>query len=109
MRTSLGGQDKPPLDRSKAWSLLVTNVLVLPGLGSVMAGHRTGYLQITLALAGFFLTLGALIKIVMVWGQEFQLPEDPQLYRSAIIGMAAFLLAWVWSLLLSMRFFQVKK
>jgi hypothetical protein len=109
MKTSSAGRGQPPRDRSRAWSLLVTNLLVLPGLGSVMAGDRSGYLQIFSALAGFLLTFASLVRIVLFWANEFQLPDDPLLYRGAILGIIIFLAAWLWSLLLSLRFFREKK
>jgi hypothetical protein len=109
MRTSSEGPGPARGDRAKAWSFLVTNLLVLPGLGSVMAGFRSGYLQIILALLGFALTLGFIIHIALAWGREFQLPEDPLPYRGAIVGMAIFLVSWLWSLLVSLRFFREKK
>lgn len=106
MKTSSGDRDPPSVDRAKAWSCLVTNLLVLPGLGSVMAGRKAGYLQMVLALAGFIVTLIALVRIVLAWAQEFILPNDPALYRSAIIGIAVFLLSWAWSLLTSLAIFR---
>ena len=106
MKTSSGAPDPPRVDRSKAWSCLVTNLLVLPGLGSIMGGHKVGYLQILLALVGFVVTLIALIRIVYLWAQEFLLPNDPGLYYSAMIGMAVFLISWTWSLLTSLAIFR---
>jgi hypothetical protein len=107
MKTSSAGPVPPRLDRSKAWSCLVTNLLVMPGLGSIMARRKiAGYLQMALALGGFIVTLVALIRIVLTWAQEFQLPDDPGLYRAAIIGIAVFLLSWFWSLLTSLTLFR---
>jgi hypothetical protein len=68
-----------------------------------MAGHRlVGYLQIIFGLAGFAITLVALIKIALVWVHDFQLPADPAYYRSAIAGLAVFLVSWGWSLVTSL-------
>jgi hypothetical protein len=79
---------------------LITNLLVLPGLGSVMGGRKgSGYSQILLSMAGFLITLVELVKIAVAWVQEFQLPADPALYRWTLIGMGIFLGAWIWSLL----------
>jgi hypothetical protein len=109
MKTSSAGLGPQHNDRSKAWARLVTNLLVLPGLGSVMAGHRIGYLQIIVATAGFLLTFGSLVRIVLLWGREFLLPDDPLLYRVAIGGIIMFFAAWLWSLVLSLRFFRERK
>lgn len=59
-----------------------------------------------LALGGFVVTLFALIRIVMDWGREFQLPNNPILYQAAIGGLGVFLIAWVWSLLTSLAIFR---
>ena len=100
----------PRLDRSKAWTFLVTNLLVMPGLGSVMARRKTaGYLQIVLSLAGFLITLGALIKFALFWVHDFEMPDDPALYRAAIIGIAIFIGAWLWSLVTSLAIFRQGK
>ena len=106
MRTSSAAPKRSPLDRPKAWSCLVSNLLVLPGMGSVMAGRRAGYVQILLGLAGFTLTLIAAARFVLAWSQEFVLPNDPGLYRMAIAGIAIFLVAWFWSLLTSLALFR---
>jgi hypothetical protein len=84
----------------------VTNLLVLPGLGSAMARRKSGYPQMLLALGGFGVTLYALVRIVMEWSREFLLPDNPALYKAAIAGIGAFLLAWFWSLITSLSLFR---
>ena len=106
MKTSSAAQERSRVDRPKAWSCLVSNLLVLPGIGSVMAGRRSGYAQIILGLVGFGLTMVAAVRFVLAWGQEFELPNDPGLYRMAIIGIAMFLAAWFWSLFTSLTLFR---
>lgn len=109
MKTSSGELDPSAVNRSKAWSYLVTNLLVLPGLGSFMGKRRfTGCAQMILALLGFAITMVALCKIIMAWAQEFLLPNDPILYQAAILGIAIFLLSWIWSLATSLMFFRKK-
>ena len=88
---------------------MVTNLLVLPGLGSVLAGRKSGYVQIILAVAGFLVTLVALVKIVLVWVQDFQFPADGHLIGVAFIGLAVFLLAWTWSLVTSLAVFKSRE
>ena len=44
------------MDEARAWTSLMTNLLVLPGLGSLLAGRRAGWPQAALALAGFALS-----------------------------------------------------
>jgi hypothetical protein len=71
-----------------------------------MARRKSGYVQIVLALVGFGLTMVAAIRFVLAWSQEFILPNDPGLYRMAIIGIALFLGAWFWSLVTSLALFR---
>ncbi len=109
MKISSLDQGLPPAERSKAWSYLITNLLVLPGLGSVMAGQKaSGYLQMLLALVGSVITLVAVVKLAWAWVQEFQLPGDPALYRWTILGIGIFLVSWIWSLLTSLALFRQK-
>jgi hypothetical protein len=104
MKTSSPDPGERPAKRSKAWSYLISNLLVLPGLGSVMARRKvSGYSQMLLAIVGFFMTLVALAKIALAWVQDFQLPADPALYKLAIYGMAIFIVSWVWSLITSLE------
>lgn len=106
MKISSGSAPRPELDRAKAWSCLVTNLLVLPGLGSAMARRKSGYIQMLLAFGGFGVTLSALVRIMVEWAREFLLPDDPGLYKAAIAGIGVFLVAWVWSLLTSLALFR---
>lgn len=108
MKTSSANPEQSPAERTKAWSCLIANLVVLPGLGSVMGGRKTGFLQMMLAIGGFVVTLVALIKIVLFWAHDFQLPAEARLYRTAISGMAVFLVSWVWSLLTSLAIFRDK-
>ena len=106
MKISSGAAPRPDLDQAKAWTYLVTNLLVLPGLGSAMARRKSGYVQMLLALAGFAVTLNAFVRIAIEWAREFLLPDDPALYKSAILGIGVFLVAWTWSLLTSLALFR---
>ena len=73
-----------------------------------MAGFKSGYVQMLLGLGGFALTMVALVKIVLAWAHEYLLPNDPALYEAAIMGIAIFLVSWVWSLLTSLTLFRRK-
>ena len=87
------------MDPSRAMSCLAANLLVLPGLGTLVAGRRWGVVQAALALAGFALTLGWLTFFVMAWIQlgAFPLTGGPHL-SWGILGVAVFGAAWLWSL-----------
>ena len=83
----------------KAWACLAANALVLPGLGSFLAGQRlVGALQALLSLAGFALTMlwaGSWIARLTTTG----LPEGLGPYfRHGAAGLGLFALAWVWGL-----------
>lgn len=90
---------REPLDPTVAWSCLVTNLLVLPGLGTLVAGRRTGFAQAALALAGFALTLAWLVFFIATWIRlrAFPFGGGPSL-RWGVLGVLLFLLAWLWSL-----------
>ncbi len=85
------------------------NQLAFPGLGTIMAGRRIGYVQATIMVTGFCLFLGFMVeyfawfaRFVMAFGGD----EPPQNgYRSwlwmlfAGVGLTGF--AWCWALLSS--------
>jgi hypothetical protein len=97
----------PPLiERSKAWSCVVTNLLVLPGLGTHMAGAKlAGWLQMLLSLAGLILTIKAMVEFGLYWIRTQQLPDSGQII-SLLAGLGLFLGAWVWSLISSLIVFR---
>ena len=97
----------PPklLDRSTARNCLLTNLLVLPGLGSVMAGrHVVGALQILTALAGFGLTGYWFTTFGAAWLRSASFPLDggPHL-RWGLLGVGLFTAGWCWALVTSLR------
>lgn len=108
--------DAPPKqsDRQTARACLVTNAVVLPGLGSIAAGRRVGYAQAAVALAGFVVTVlfaGWLIRSVAALPR---LPETIDQWRELLprwagwlklggLGFALFGGAWLWALATSLR------
>jgi hypothetical protein len=97
------------LSRQNAQGCVATN-LGLPGFGSVMAGRAVGYLQATLTLAGFVLTLLFGLKFILWclrhWSEIYGAQADPletwlALWRElrwALFGIILFVLAWLWAL-----------
>ena len=85
----------------KAWACLMTNVLVLPGVGTMAAGRRvTGLVQAIVALLGFVFVCVWLVSFVMDAVRAAALPQD--LGAHAGLGVFGLLLAvgsWVWGLL----------
>jgi hypothetical protein len=89
----------PRIDRSTAWGYVLSN-LVLPGLGTLAARRRlAGTLQLVVSQAGFVLMVIWTISFVRAWMQQGNLPDDPgPHFGVGLLGMALFLLAWIWSL-----------
>jgi hypothetical protein len=82
----------------------MTNLLVLPGLGSLMAGRREGWPQAALALAGFALSTVWLLWFVVTWSRTGSFPLDggPYLPMGAL-GVVVFAVSWVWGLFTGLR------
>src|SRR5438552_1095642 len=109
MNTSLVNPPRRALDRPTAWGCATTNQLVLPGLGSLIAGRKSGYAQAALALGGLVLTGLFAIWLFAAWvrlhnnGKE-EIPLE-QLLRDGLpyckvggLGVALFLTGWLWAL-----------
>jgi hypothetical protein len=88
-----------PMDRSTAWACLMTNLLVFPGLGSIVAGRRVGYVQMVLGIAGFGLNLFFILRVLNQW---FHWDQDPGPVMHdlvfSMVGLGVFLTAWMWGL-----------
>ena len=98
------------LTRSRAWTCAVVNQLAFPGLGTIMAGRRIGFVQAPVMVAGFILVMA----FMGVWFLAlFRLATDPAWtdaqfnaqWRSwAWAGLWGALLcgiAWCWALVSS--------
>jgi hypothetical protein len=85
----------------KAWACLMTNVLVLPGAGTMAAGRwLSGLVQAILALIGFVLVCVWMFAFATDMVRAAELPAG--LGRHGGLGMFGLLLAvvsWVWGLL----------
>ena len=88
------------MDEARAWTSLMTNLLVLPGLGSLLAGRRVGWPQAALALAGFALSTVWLGWFVIAWSRTGSFPLDGGPYLPmGLLGVFLFGVSWVWGLL----------
>ncbi len=91
----------PRLDSvvTQARNHLLVNLLVLPGLGSLLARRKAGWLQMLAALAGFALTTRWFIAFVVACVSQGEIPIDdgPHL-RMGLLGVGLFGLAWGWAL-----------
>jgi hypothetical protein len=88
------------LDRDRAWASLLANALVLPGLGSMMAGRRaSGLVQAALSLVGFALTMVWMWSFFGIWLRQ-GFPEDlgPR-WALGVTGLVLFGVSWIWALL----------
>jgi hypothetical protein len=91
------------VDEALAWSALGTNLLVLPGLGSILARRLVaGALQTVLALVGAGLTVYWLVLFATVWIQQGAFPEAPPSLALGVGGLGVLVLAWLWSLATSL-------
>lgn len=97
----------PPVapDRASARACTLTNLLVLPGLGSLVAGRRVGWAQAALALAGLGLFLYGVARLLRDWlaaGAEPVFEFTPAL-GCLLGGLAVSVVAWLWALVTSLQ------
>ena len=92
------------VSRSTAWACLMTNLLVLPGIGTVTAGKKSGYVQALVAMTGFFMTGFWCAQICLAWAREGAPPTSlgPDFWI-CLIGIGLFAFGWTWSLISSVR------
>ena len=109
MKISLALGPRRTLSRQTALGCLTSN-LAMPGVGSLVAGRRSGYAQFVLGLGGLVLTMVFAARF-FVW-YSANLPRirgtdmDPieglaeiwMAARWSLLGMALFALGWLWSL-----------
>jgi hypothetical protein len=94
---------RPPLERSTAWGCVVAN-LTVPGLGSIIAGRRAGWVQLVLSQTGFVLTLGWAVAFVAKWLKTKAMPVEADGFLAMGAGGAILFLAmWAWSLASSLQ------
>lgn len=82
------------------------NLAAFPGLGTIMAGRRIGYLQAAIMVGGFVLTMGFLLLYMTCiwrfamsgnWGEN-DLKACYQPYRWMLFsGLALTATAWLWA------------
>src|SRR6266704_718355 len=110
MKISLALGPRQPLSRQTAWGCLTSN-LALPGSGSLLAGRRSGYSQLVLAMAGLLvITIFGLRFILWALGNWSRLhapdadPVESLLeiwvhLKWALLGFGVALIAWLWALI----------
>jgi len=99
MRAARRGLEGDGVDEARAWASLMTNLLVLPGLGSLLAGRRAGWGQAALALVGFALSTAWLAWFVVAWSRTGSFPLDGGPYLPlGLLGVLLFAVSWMWGL-----------
>lgn len=90
---------KWPLDEKSARGCLLVNLVFWPGLGSVLARRRSGWVQMGLALMGLFTVVFALQQFMaMIW-QETRMPTvGDHFVWEAVTGFGMFIGSWVWGI-----------
>lgn len=91
--------------RAQAQSCLLTNLLVLPGLGTWLAGKRlAGACQMILAGTGFVLSVWYIAWFVRTWHSTGEAPfEDYRYLWVALAGIGSFLIGWGWGMVVGVR------
>jgi hypothetical protein len=85
-------------ERDRAWAAFSANLVVLPGLGSLLMGRRSGWLQAPLALAGLSLSVRWVVLVLLDWRRAGALPDTVPRAGLLLEGVALFALAWLWAL-----------
>jgi membrane associated rhomboid family serine protease len=102
----------PTLNASGAWSALLTNALVFPGLGSLLIGKKIeGCFQMILSIVGFILLMYGMFELMMTI-LKFQ--KWPGLLGASYawtlwVGFFVAALAWVWGMVTSLVFLKTIK
>jgi hypothetical protein len=98
MSTNPPQPPKIDADRQTAWACLGTNLLVLPGLGSVIAGRRVGYAQMVLAACGLASSLIFVGVFLNVWLEGQDIWPGWGAMVAGLGGMGLFGVSWLWGL-----------
>jgi len=114
----------PPLNPSPAKAkspstmvCVIINLAAFPGLGTIMAKRRAGYIQATLMVAGFLLLMGfmsyfiyATFQLIKTQGSMEDLLAACRPYAWAgCSGLALTLVAWFWALFSSLSLIRQSK
>jgi hypothetical protein len=104
MKTCSTPDAAPPPDRHTAWACTLANLLALPGLGSLAAGRKVGWVQAALAVAGFGLVMYGLVRTALdlLASAEPVLAFTPAL-TLALVGGVLSVVSWCWALVTSIQ------
>jgi len=104
MKTSSDPAEAKRIDKPTAWACLAANLFTVPGVGTVAAGRKIGYLQAALGLVGFGLSVLGFVGILRDWGETGGQPEGmtPSLWVG-VAGICLWGASWLWALASSLR------
>ncbi len=70
----------------------------VPGIGTVMAGQRIGWIQAAISVTGFILSSwwGTTFAVAWIRTREFPVDGGPHL-RTGFVGVILFVVAWLWA------------
>ncbi|MGC8991206.1 MAG: hypothetical protein ACP5MD_13915 [Verrucomicrobiia bacterium] len=105
MPTNTSSEEQPDksVDKPTAWACTLANLLAAPGLGSIAAGRKIGYVQMTLAVIGLILSVVGVVSVWREWSSGGFEEGLPRSFWIAVLGVALFMVAWFWALLTSLR------
>jgi hypothetical protein len=93
-----------------AWACLLTNVVGVPGLGTLMAQRWEGVPQLTLALAGGVLITWWLVAFAIAELRTMTIPPPGGPALSLVLwGLALFTASWLWALFSSFAVFRAAR
>lgn len=97
-----------PLTRATARNAAIVNLLVAPGLGTLMLGEiALGIAQLAIVSIGCALILIWFAGVMWnYYGQIAGTPNIPHLIWVGVVGLLFFIGAWVWSLISSLIFIR---
>jgi hypothetical protein len=88
-----------PPNRGQAWACLLINAFACPGLGSIMAKRRGGWLQLLLALVGAVWVTVVPAHFFATYIRDMRFPPDwwADVVCYGAGGLCLFLAGWLWS------------
>ncbi|MBM3879744.1 MAG: hypothetical protein FJ387_08495 [Verrucomicrobia bacterium] len=105
MKTSSANDTPKAVDKPTAWACTLANLATVPGLGSIAAGRKVGFVQAALALVALAASLVGTVQCYRLWlGAEQWPPEDgfpPGFWASLFTALGGVMLyagAWLWAL-----------
>lgn len=109
---------KLPRRSAPPWLCVTVNQLAFPGLGTIMAQRKIGYLQAAVMIAGFVLTMGFLLTYLSAVAQYLQHSEwSEEQFRAQylphqwaiVAGTSLCGLAWIWALVSSWQIWKASQ